>query len=126
MAGHGDQGDWQKPFCGKKIVKDSTYTYHILYFTCPPPSTLIPTKWNSSHSLKERKHQVQKGCSGWSLQNFPLLFSHSPPSILSLGISKTPKVLTLFSHLKIKPVLGRARYYSFIAQGKLKSLLPLI
>ena len=82
---------------GEKIVKDSTYTYHILHFTCPHP--LISSPQNSFFSFIEGTEAssaeglFRMESAEFSTSLLPLTPFHPEP-----GISKTPKVLTLFSH----------------------------
>lgn len=95
-----------KGHSGEKFVKDSTYTFHLLYLTCPPPSTLIPSKWNTS-ALKEWETPSAKGSSRMMIQHFPLHFSHSLPFHPELGVPKTPKVLKLCSHWLSLTIVGR-------------------
>ena len=59
---------------GDKFAKDSTYTFHLLYLNCPPPSTPIPSKWNTS-ALKEWETPSAKGSSRMEFAAFstPLL-----------------------------------------------------
>lgn len=97
------QGDWQKPFWGKNCKGFNIHISHPLIHL-PLPPTLIPQ--NGIHPIHWRNGNIKcRRVVRWSLQNFPLLFSHSP-LYPEPGISKTPKVLTLFSHWLSLTIVG--------------------
>ena len=106
MAGHGDQGDWQKPFCGKKNCKG--FHIHISHPLLHLPPTLYPHphKMEFISFIEGTETSSAEGLFRMESAEFSTSLLPLTPFYPEPGISKTPKVLTLFSHWLSLTIVG--------------------